>query len=227
MMGKIVKLIEMSSYHFLGDAKQIADISYREYLDYVDAYLLSNYSNVLVCLDKYSIFLRYFIPSHDKEFSRIATAINSEYNPISNYDMTESEDYEKTFSNVSRETSRTGEKETIRSVAGSTTTETTSQAAVIESQGLKTTDKQTSTTTPNEYSENTKEHYDNYNETQNETYENPEKTTRVLKRSGNIGVTTSQQMIDSTFELERKNKIIYYIANVFIEEMTLGVYCYD
>lgn len=226
-MNKYVKLGEMTNYHFLEDAKDIADASYRDYLEYVDAYLLSNYSNVIVDLEKYSILLKFFIPSHDKEFAKIATAINSEYNPINNYDMAEEENITHTYSNVSETKTNSGEKDTTRTITGNTTTVTTSKEAVINSQTLKTANEQTSTTTPNDYSETTTENFNNMNETTSTTYDNPESTKRTLSRSGNIGVTTSQQMITSTFELEKRNKIIYYIANVFIEEMTTGGYCYD
>lgn len=43
------------------------------------------------------------------------------------------------------------------------------------------------------------------------------------KRSGNIGVTTSQQMLDSEIQL-RKTAFVNYFCEVFIRDMTSGTY---
>lgn len=222
----LIKLIDMSLTH-LQPYFAVADESYRDYLVYVDKYLVTNYSNVLVNQQLYGIYIDSFIPAHNKEFARIATAINSNYNPIQNYDMSEHETLSRTLADIDRSRTQSGNKSTDRTVSGSTTVKTDVDTAVINQQTLKRTDEQTVTTTPNNYSENTTETYNDITESESETYKNPESSSRTLTRSGNIGVTTSQQMIKSTFELENENKIIYYIANVFINELTTGVYDYD
>lgn len=47
---------------------------------------------------------------------------------------------------------------------------------------------------------------------------------RALSRSGNIGVTTSQQMAESEVNLRTKFSFINYFCDLFAKEMTIGVY---
>lgn len=47
---------------------------------------------------------------------------------------------------------------------------------------------------------------------------------QTLTRSGNIGVTTSQQMLESEMELRGKYNVYNMMADVFIREMAIGLY---
>lgn len=49
-------------------------------------------------------------------------------------------------------------------------------------------------------------------------------TDRTLNRSGNIGVTTTQQMIDSTLDLYAKYNLVSYIYNDLIEILSLTIF---
>lgn len=227
MAKRLIKLGYMSDYHFLQDFEQIANESYRDYLKYVDTYLLSNYANILINVDQYATFRTDFIPAHDAEFTRIAKAINAKYDPINNYDMTEKSTDTTNPETMQESTSIKGDKINTRELQGDTTTITTNEESVIESNNLKVSDKQTATTTPNDYKETSKETYNNYNKTVTTSPTKEGITTHELTRSGNIGVTTTQQMIDSTFDLERRNKIVHYIAKTWIEEMTTGIYDFE
>lgn len=222
----LIKLKDFSS-SFLQPYAYLANESYKNYISYVDKYLITNYSNILINQELYSAYIESFIPAHDEEFTRITTAINSKYNPIQNYDMTEKEEGSRTQSGITISTTQSGSKTINRDLNGSMKVVTEVDTAVINQNALKKTDEQTVITTPTDYGETTKETYDNFKTNEKTTFDNPEGTSRTLTRSGNIGVTTSQQMITSTFELENQNKIIYYIANVFVNELTTGVYDYD
>lgn len=229
MPKKMILLKKMTNYNFLNDFYLKADLSYRDYLKDVDAFLISNYSNILIDIDKYNLYISFFINAHDEEFKRVTTAINSKYDPITNYKMQETENITKNHGKTEKTIAPQGEKIIERKIMGSQEIITENEQAVIENGNLKKTDKQTVTTNPlNNYGDITTEKFqNNYNQT--ETTENlkPETESRGLTRSGNIGVTTSQQMIESTFELEKKNKIVTYIADVFIEELTSGMYYYE
>lgn len=226
-MSRLKRLGTFTDYHFLYDFYDDANVSYRDYLNDVDLYLLSNYYNIIVDIDLYNIFRPNFIHAHDEEFTKIAKAINADYNPIENYRMIETEEASLSRSNIEENESVSGTKTIDRSVKGSQEITTKNEDAVINSNSLKTSGRQTVTTTPQNYGESIRENYQNYSTNKNTNYKNPEKNNRSLTRSGNIGVTTSQQMIESTFELEKKNKLVYYISQVFINDLTTGIYSFE
>lgn len=227
MNDRVKKLGELGHWDFLSSYDNQANETYKDFLPYVDNFLLSNYYNILVHIDKYDTWISHFIPAHDKEFTRIAKSINSEYDPTANYDMIEEEMNNREYADYKKSVVTNGEKITDRNIKGTTTTETENSKAVINSDNIKLAEKQKITTTPNAYGETTKENYNAYESSENMKYTKPENFTRKLTRKGNIGVTTTQQMIESTFELEKYNKLLYYITSVFIQELTLGVYDFD
>ena len=54
----------------------------------------------------------------------------------------------------------------------------------------------------------------------NTTDSGTDKTNHSLTRSGNIGVTTSQQMLTSEVYLRARNNLLYYIVELFISQYT-------
>lgn len=114
-----------------------------------------------------------------KNWDKILEAFYSDYNPISNYDLTEHEEYNSKIKNASG-SKRYGFNTAVDSPVGDTDVE----------------------------SETSGDKKDNF---------------RDLTRSGNIGVTTSQQMIESELEL-RKKSILDIIFNDIDIMLCLKVY---
>ena len=124
-----------------------------------------------------------------KGWSKLADAFFADYNPIQNYDMTEHEENGGTNKQSTNLTESTTSNETIINKYNGFNT--VDSAKVSESSNNGSGSKTTSGT-----------------QATNETAIDNE---RELTRSGNIGVTTSQQMIESEYNLRKKNllNIIY------------------
>ena len=211
---------------FLSPFVNQADIVYADSLNDIDVYLMSNYFNVIVDEFTYDTLLPNFIKIHDKEFSRIYQAINAEYNPINNYDMSETITKNNSYGDITKTTTTNGEKITDSVEHGQSTSVSTDKEAVIDNTALKISNENTTTITPDNYGTRRTENYNNYQNEENVTHEDDEETI-TTDRSGNIGVTTTQKMIESSFELESKYKFVQYVSTVFINELTTGVYKYD
>ena len=140
---------------------------------------------------------RNFINTNQKDIDKIYEAMTAKYNPIENYNSNE-----KTI-----EAKATAGDKTTTTPTGMVETENTLQSTTYDSQDLRTTDKNTQknlysnynvevTNTPNNtltYTDNDGTEYNNMNEFK--VYDN--------KKSGNIGVTTSQHMIKQELELRK------------------------
>ena len=142
---------------------------YQRLIEHYDDIITANSKLWVIALDKYF-----------DNWNRIANAFFSDYNPISNYDLTE---HEGTAVN-SKVVTTTKDNITDNKLAGFNSDDT-----------------DLSTTTKSE----------NNSEVTSEGSDEDNTSSRDLTRSGNIGVTTSQQMIESELELRKKNiyDIIY------------------
>lgn len=143
-------------------------------------------------------------------FGRSVSALYADYDPISNYDLNESE--------------ATGHKldDTTNTMTPTGMAKTTNESVIFgfdSSQGANADTVTTKNTYENDY------HVDNKNKPSNTktmdfngtTYNNyHDAEERFLKRSGNIGVTTSQQMIESELSL-RKTDLLYEYLKQFID----------
>lgn len=147
----------------------------------------------------------------------------AEYNPIENYSMVENlSEITNKISNI--EHNEDEQKSSTRNTSGTTTSESDTSIFTFNNtsnNGVKS-DRGVNVTTPdiknNDSSNNTK------NFTENNTDDNT--IERELKRSGNIGVTTSAQMIRENIELWKWN----YFEQIFSDIdkiMSIGVYDYD
>lgn len=137
-------------------------------------------------------------------------AFNTEYNPIENYSMTEHEETDNT--------------------ATKTGTDTLAMTGTNTDAHTGNTENEISAFNSSEYSDNIK---DTQNTTDTETRNATDTTTyntsdvldgeRTLTRSGNIGVTTSQQMLQSEVELR---KWLYFnsVFNDIDSIITLSIY---
>lgn len=140
------------------------------------------------------------------DWKRLYNAIYAEYNPINNYDMTETETANGETDNTTKseyvsETNINVENTTNNKMYGFNSANASNKDDVISN------GKQT----------------DESNNTNNTTINALQKNNRELKRSGNIGVTTSQQMIESEIELRKKNLLSIIFNDI---DKILTIQCY-
>ena len=133
-----------------------------------------------------------------EKWNRIADALFSDYNPIENYRMVEAESEGKNTKVNTEMTTETEEHETNK-YSGFDSTDFKDTTA---------TDKDGSTETTGTKAKN----------------EQAETGNRNLSRSGNIGVTTSQQMIESELKL-REHNLLNIIYNDMDSILFLDYYC--
>lgn len=153
-------------------------------------------------------------------------ALTTEYNPINNYDSvensTDTHEYTGTQTNEHEATKNNTDTPNItRTSNGSNDSSgslygfnSTSAVPSDEANGTsQSTDKETGTVTSNGTENGTNTRTDNLKET----------ITHELTRSGNIGVTTSQQMIESELELRKKQFYNIMIRDI-INFLCLPIY---
>lgn len=152
--------------------------------NYLDNNTVSDDNKIIIAQAIYTIYI--------KNWNALYKTLSLEYNPIENYSMTETENVQDTH------------KGTVESNGNNTNTytETTLVNDTSNNQlwGFNSTDsvdsdKQTGDTTRDVESTMDSTHKNTDRETKDITSD------RTLKRSGNIGVTTSQQMIESERQL--------------------------
>lgn len=156
-------------------------------------------------------------------WTKMLAALNASYNPIHNYDRSESWTEEKDGEN-----SRSGSNDRDATVSTSGTS-TGSESATLtqnvagynssQSNVPKSSDSSSGRRSGEESSTTTTGQDDSWQEDGT----NSETVTRTGTVSGNIGVTTSQQMIQSELEL-RQIDMYRKIINEFIRMFCLGVY---
>lgn len=163
---------------------------------------------------------------HYRTFEKWITALNLEYNPLENYDRIE-------------DWTDTGNKQNTLDFTDDTTTTTTGKTTTegnSEQNGF--TEDQVSAFDANTYQESEKHivdtdenHADEVNSTnemKNDSKQNTEgnedtENVHTGRIHGNIGVTTSQQMLQSELDIARFN-IIQEITNLFMVELCIMVY---
>lgn len=141
---------------------------------------------------------------YSNRFTKSVNALLIEYNPIENYNSTETENIE-----ISGENLNTSEMTTTSSGETSTNSsgETTETLSPYDSENFNNNSKNNSSGNTTESSSTADSSSNTMSGTSSQT------NSRTLKRSGNIGVTTSQQMIQSEIEL-RKNDMINDFFNI-------------
>lgn len=163
---------------------------------------------------------------HYRTFEKWITALNLEYNPLENYDR--QEDWTDTGN---KQNTLGFTDDTTTTATGNTTTEGNS-----EQNGF--TEDQVSAFDANTYQESEKHiidtdenHSDEVNSTNTMTNSSEQSTegnedtenVHTGRIHGNIGVTTSQQMLQSELDISRFN-IIQEITNLFMVELCIMVY---
>lgn len=141
---------------------------------------------------------------YSNRFTKSVNVLLSDYNPIENYNSTETENIEITGNTTnSSEISTTSSGETTSNTSG----ETTETLSPYDSENFNNNSKNNSSGITTESSSSTDSSSNSMSGTTSQS------NNRTLKRSGNIGVTTSQQMIQSEIEL-RKNDMINDFFNI-------------
>ena len=191
---------------------------------------------------------QFFVGIHQHTFDSIFTALLTKYKPLENYSMTE-DGTDTTAGNDT--TTRTGSdtttnvgSTTTEDKTATTTTNTgtvkddnsgttTNAVAGYDSNSLVDRDKTTATNTNTRTDNTTQTATNSGTITQTDdksstlTHDTTDSTatssntTHNLTRSGNIGVTTSQQMLASEIDIRVKHNVLYYIVEMFISQYTV------
>lgn len=154
-----------------------------------------------------SAYIALYGKSHKYEYDKLVDTLSLEYNPIENYSMTEKGRYARTPNLI-----HTGTSENVNSSSADNTATT----------GKTTFDKSDSFTNDTQIT-NTGATSDTTNITTTSKTTGYEQNNHEITRSGNIGVTTSQQMIES----ERK-LAMFSVVDIFVKAIAdiilIGVY---
>lgn len=145
-----------------------------------------------------------------EQLYRAWTALQAEYDPISNYDMTETAADGKRLDKSTDTTTPSGGTETSTKTyrAGLNSVDDGVQADYIDSK-----------TTPLDYTQT--ETVTEHDNTQSMTFDGSTKTgyheasEHYLKRSGNIGVTTAAQMIEGELDIRARSLVYEYLQRFF------------
>lgn len=138
--------------------------------------------------------------SHQYKWSRLWRTLSLEYNPIENYSMVETEHHEGSSSGT--ENSGASRTETVAGKNGGTRKTTGSDVTTVEVAAYNADTMQGANKTTEVYEQLVTDDYSSsetrgVDESGEKTNSGKEQGERTLTRSGNIGVTTSQQMIES------------------------------
>ena len=142
---------------------------------------------------------------YNNEYTTKVGLLLMDYNPIENYNSTESETI------TSENATTTGNENTTTTTTNSTSEnsgETTNKVSPYDSENFNNDNNTTTTNTTTGNATDTTTINDSGNMSSNGT------TSRTLTRKGNIGVTTTQQMIESEYELRAKNLVFEFLEKV-------------
>ena len=142
---------------------------------------------------------------YNNEYTTKVGLLLMDYNPIENYNSTETE------STTSENTTTSGNENTTTTTSNSTTEnsgETTNKVSPYDSETFNNDNNTTTTNTTTGNATDTTTINDSGNMSSNGT------SSRTLTRKGNIGVTTTQQMIESEYELRAKNLVFEFLEKV-------------
>lgn len=142
---------------------------------------------------------------YNNEYTTKVGLLLKDYNPIENYNSSETE------STTSENTTTSGNENTTTTTTNSTTEnsgDTTNKVSPYDSENFNNDNNTTTTNTTTDNATDTTTINDSGNISSNGTL------TRTLTRKGNIGVTTTQQMIESEYELRAKNLVFEFLEKV-------------
>lgn len=152
--------------------------------NYLDNNTVSDDNKIIIAQAIYTIYI--------KNWNALYKTLSLEYNPIENYSMTEIENVQDTHKGTLESNGNNTNTYTETTLVNDTSN---NQLWGFNSTDSVNSDKQTGDTTRDVDSTMDSTHKNTDRETKDITSD------RTLKRSGNIGVTTSQQMIESERQL--------------------------
>lgn len=188
-----------------------------------------------------------FVAVHSANIERMHDALTSEYKPLENYSMKErSERVDDLTDTTERNEVVTAENSTTSNGNNQTTSTTTNSGTITDTannstvnkvaayDGADMTDHDSATTTANNTrTDSTSQSYNDTAEATASTSLNGTSTTETnditthggtvvndITRTGNIGVTTSQQMLTSEIYLRTRNSLAYYVVELFVSQYT-------
>ena len=142
---------------------------------------------------------------YNNEYTTKVGLLLMDYNPIENYNSTETE------TTTTENATTTGNENTTTTTSNSTTEnsgDTTNKVSPYDSENFNNDNNTTTTNTTTGNATDTTTINDSGNMSSNGT------SSRTLTRKGNIGVTTTQQMIESEYELRAKNLVFEFLEKV-------------
>ena len=142
---------------------------------------------------------------YENEYTAKVNLLLTDYNPIENYNSTETE------TTTTENATTTGNENTTTSTTNSTTEnsgETKNKVSPYDSENFSNDNNTNSSNTSNINGTDTTSTTDSGNMSSKGT------TSRTFSRKGNIGVTTTQQMIESEYELRAKNLVFEFLEKV-------------
>lgn len=164
-------------------------------------------------------------------FKRWIDALNLQYNPLENYDRIEhwQDDFDgktNTSGNVNNQGSTTDTASGSNTDTSSGSTTQNNNVSSFDSNDLVSDTQSTGSATNNASSQSSSNA--SSQSTNSETSSGQELKDDVSVHDGrvhgNIGVTTSQQMLESELELRQKWQIIKIITEMFMRELVIAVY---
>lgn len=162
----------------------------------------------------------------NRTFTKWIDALSIEYSPLENYDRTEEwEDDTKntlnntrTHNNQDKRTLNTENKRTLNT--GNTTTE---EVSAYDSSNYQPSKKVTSSDTGTDTMNNTGTDTVDYSGTIKDDGGSSGNAKHKGRIHGNIGVTTSQQMLQSELDIAQWN-LYEHITDIFLKEFVIGIY---
>ena len=142
---------------------------------------------------------------YNNEYSTKVSMLLMDYNPIENYNSNETE------TSTSENTTTSGNENTTTTTTNSTSENsgvTTNKVSPYDSENFSNDNNSNSSNTSTVNGTDSTSITDSGNISSNGT------VTRTLTRKGNIGVTTTQQMIESEYELRAKNLVFEFLEKV-------------
>ena len=142
---------------------------------------------------------------YNNEYTSKVSLLLTDYNPIENYNSSETE------TSISENTTTSGNENTTTTTTNSTTENsgvTTNKVSPYDSENFSNDNNSNSSNTSTVNGTDSTSITDSGNISSNGTL------TRTLTRKGNIGVTTTQQMIESEYELRAKNLVFEFLEKV-------------
>ena len=139
---------------------------------------------------------------YNDNFIRKVNALTIDYKPLENYDSTETEEI---TNNLTQNTNSTANATTKTNNSSNSSEENVSKISPYDSENFNNNTSDSGTLSATGETTTTDENSNDLTNTENG------KTNRTLSRHGNIGVTTSQQMLESELNLRKFNIIDDYL----------------